>query len=268
MIPKIIHYCWFGKGLMPKSQVKCIQTWKKLMPDYKIMRWDENTFDYKKYSASFNAYKTKRYALVSDVCRYNVLSEYGGIYLDTDVEVFQKFDRFLDSNFFTGLELYPEFYDEEYQKMIDKDGNPIEKGVDIPKCEILTSTLACVEGNPLICELRDYYNGLEVDEDWAYHYRDHVNNDRLVARYLTKYGFRYADETQHLDGNMVVYGTGIFGYAWSVKDDFEVSYHHNAATWEDEKWSKAHKKRVMLDKFGLLETYERFKRVKNKLKGR
>ena len=49
MIPKIIHYCWFGKGLMPKSQRDCIKNWKKLMPDYQIMRWDESNFDYNQY---------------------------------------------------------------------------------------------------------------------------------------------------------------------------------------------------------------------------
>ena len=65
MIPKIIHYCWFGKGLMPKSQQDCIKGWKKLMPDYKIMRWDEETFDYNRYSASKHAYNVKRYVLVS-----------------------------------------------------------------------------------------------------------------------------------------------------------------------------------------------------------
>lgn len=100
MIPKIIHYCWFGKGLMPKSQQDCIKSWKKMLPDYKIMRWDESTFDYNTYSASRYAYQVKKYALVSDVCRYNVLHEYGGIYLDTDVEVFQKFDQYLNATFF------------------------------------------------------------------------------------------------------------------------------------------------------------------------
>ena len=205
MIPKIIHYCWFGKGLMPKSQRDCIKGWQKLMPDYQIMRWDESNFDYNQYEASKYAYEVKKYALVSDVCRYNVLAEYGGIYLDTDVEVFQRFDRFLKYNFFTGLELYSEFYEEHIQSMIDSDGNPLVKGQDIPKMEILTSSMACNPGNEMICEIRDYYNSIDADADWALHYREHVNNDRLVARYLTKYGFRYVNETQYLQNNMVVF---------------------------------------------------------------
>ena len=93
MIPKIIHYCWFGKGLMPKSQRDCIKGWKRLMPDYQIIRWDESNFDLDSFPLAKYACEVKKYALASDVCRYNVLSEHGGIYLDTDVEVFQRFDR-------------------------------------------------------------------------------------------------------------------------------------------------------------------------------
>ena len=109
MIPKIIHYCWFGKGLMTQSQKKCIEGWKKLMPDYAIMRWDESSFDLERFPLAKYACEVKKYALASDVCRYNVLSKYGGIYLDTDVDVFERFDKLLDCNFFTAIELYHEF---------------------------------------------------------------------------------------------------------------------------------------------------------------
>ena len=105
MIPKIIHYCWFGKGLMPQSQKNCIKGWQRLMLDYKIMRWDESTFDLGKHPLAQCACNAKRYALASDVCRYNVLAEYGGIYLDTDVELFQRLDKYLDCNFFSAIEL-------------------------------------------------------------------------------------------------------------------------------------------------------------------
>ena len=260
MIPKIIHYCWFGKGLMPLSQRDCIKGWKRLMPDYQIMRWDESDFDYRKYEASKYAYEVKKYALVSDVCRYNVLAEYGGIYLDTDVEVFQRFDRFLDCNFFSGLELYYEFEAEHIaEKYLNDDGTPKEKGVDVPHMEILTSSMACNKGNAVICKIRDYYNTVEVDADKALHYREWVNNDRLVARHLTEHGFRYKNETQRFGDGMVVYGTGVFGHAFCVDDHYEVSFHHNAATWEQEKWSRRKKIRYLLDKFGLLGLYKKVK---------
>lgn len=267
MIPKIIHYCWFGKGLMPKSQRDCIKGWQKLMPDYQIMRWDESTFDYNKYKASKYAYEVKKYALVSDVCRYNVLAEYGGIYLDTDVEVFQSFDRFLDCNFFSGIELYREFETEKIaENYLNEDGTAKVYDTDVPRMEILTSSMACCKDNEMICEIRNYYNAIDADADWAFHYRDHVNNDRLVARYLTHYGFRYKNETQYLENNMVVYGTGVFGHAFCPDKRYEVSYHHNAATWESEKWSRSQKMGFFFDKIGLLPFYKKYKKVKKSIK--
>ena len=266
MIPKIIHYCWFGKGLMPKSQRDCIKGWQKLMPDYQIMRWDESNFDYNKYEASKYAYEVKKYALVSDVCRYNVLAEYGGIYLDTEVEVFQRFDRFLDCNFFTGIELYREFETEHIaEKYLNDDGSPKNPGEDVPQLEILTSSMACNKGNEMICKIRDYYNTVDVDADKALHYREWVNNDRLVARCLTEYGFKYKNETQYLKNDMVVYGTGVFGYAFCPQEEFEVSYHHNALSWESEKWSRSQKTKFFFDKLGLLSVYVRFKDLRKKL---
>lgn len=265
MIPKIIHYCWFGKGLMPQSQKKCIRSWHKLMPDYKIMRWDESTFDYNKYAASRHAHKMKKYALVSDVCRYNVLATYGGIYLDTDVEVFQRFDRFLDADFFSGIELYNEFVTENIaEQYLDTEGRPLRQGEDIPCLEMLTSTMGCVPGCEMITRLRDYYNSIEADDEYATNYRNYVNNDRLVARYATDYGFRYKDEKQQLANNMIIYPTGIFGHAFCPNPKFEVSYHYNAACWEDNV-SRAIKKRRFFDKYHLLGLYEAFKKVKNSI---
>ena len=265
MIPKIIHYCWFGKGLMPKSQQDCIKGWKKLMPDYKIMRWDEETFDYNRYSASKHAYNVKKYALVSDVCRYNVLAEYRGIYLDTDVEVFKRFDEYLNVNFFSAIELYNEFFAENIASMLDDKGNPLVKGTEIPHLEMLTSTMGCTPDNKMISELRDYYNSIEADDDYAFNYRKYVNNDRLVAKYAAKYGFRYIDETQLLEDNMTVYGTGIFGYAFSPNPNYSVSYHHNAASWLDDK-KKSQKWAVYFDKIGIFPLYRKYKALKKNIK--
>ena len=265
MIPKIIHYCWFGKGLMPKSQKDCIKGWKKLMPDYQIMRWDESNFDYNKYKASKYAYEVKKYALVSDVCRYNVLAEYGGIYLDTDVEVFQRFDRFLDCNFFSAIELYKKQFEQEGLEQVDSDGIPLIAGSEIPNFELLTSTLACVPNQEMIVALRDFYNAIDADEEYAANYRNYVDNDRLVAKYAAQRGFRYIDQTQFFGDGMVVYGTGVFGYKSSPKKHYEVSYHHNAATWRSkEEISRNERKRQILDKLGLLPIYERLKKLKNK----
>lgn len=263
MIPKIIHYCWFGKGLMPKSQQDCIKSWKRMLPDYKIMRWDESTFDYNKYSASRYAYKVKKYALVSDVCRYNVLSEYGGIYLDTDVEVFQTFDPYLNATFFSAIEMYNEFHTENSSALLDANGNPLVVGTEIPHLEMLTSTMGCVPGNLLIGELRDYYNNIEANEEYAINYRNYVNNDRLVAKYAAQYGFRYVNEKQTLANSMVIYPTGIFGYKHCPNPDYSVAYHYNAASWISK--TKRNKFRYLLDQLHLMNFYKKIRSIKNKI---
>ena len=263
MIPKIIHYCWFGRGLMPKSQKDCIRGWQRLMPDYTIMRWDESTFPLDKYPLAKYACEAKRYALASDVCRYNVLAEYGGIYLDTDVELFQRLDKFLDCNFFSAIELYNEFeFEHVREQYLNEDGTAKDPAQDVPRLEILTSTMGCAPQFKLICDIRDWYNSAEASYERALNYRDWVNNDRMVARYLTQYGFRYVNETQHLQNNMVVYGTGLFGYAYSPDLRYEVSYHHNAGTWNMENWSKSKRKHFVLDKLGLLNLYLLYRKIR------
>ena len=268
MIPKIIHYCWFGKGLMPKSQIKCIQTWKTLMPDYRIMLWNEDSFDINKCEFTAAAYKKKKYAYVADVARLYALYEYGGIYLDTDVEVFKRFDDFLVYDFFTGIEIYEDFYtDHIADEYLNPDGTAKDPAKDVPKCEILTSTIGSCAGCEVIDKLKEFYLDLKVTPEMIEDFRKYVNYDRLFARFLAKYGLKYRDETQMIQNNMIVFGTGTFGYMWSPNPKYDVTFHHNAMSWEDEKWSKAHRKKVMLDKLGLLPIYKKFKRLKNRIKG-
>ena len=105
MIPQIIHYCWFGRGQMPDLAQKCLASWKTYLPDYEIMLWNEDNFDITAYQYAEEAYKERKFAFVSDVCRLHVLKEFGGIYLDTDVEFIKPLpDTFLNYNAFTGFE--------------------------------------------------------------------------------------------------------------------------------------------------------------------
>lgn len=103
-IPKVIHYCWFGKGEKSSLSKKCIDGWKKKLPEYEIIEWNENNFDIKCNKYVHEAYKGKKYAFVSDYVRLFALYNYGGIYLDTDVEVLKSFDEFLNLDGFVGFE--------------------------------------------------------------------------------------------------------------------------------------------------------------------
>ena len=103
-IPKIIHYCWFGGSELPELAKKCIESWEKYCPDYKIMRWDESNFDFDSNKFAKDAYKSKKWAFVSDYARLYVLYKYGGVYMDTDMELIRPIDDFLNSEAFSGFE--------------------------------------------------------------------------------------------------------------------------------------------------------------------
>ena len=104
MIPKIIHFCWFGQGEKPALAEKCIASWRKFFPDYEIKEWNEYNFDVKKTRYTSQAYAAKKYAFVSDYARFDILYRYGGIYFDTDVEVLRPFDDILAQGAFIGCE--------------------------------------------------------------------------------------------------------------------------------------------------------------------
>lgn len=104
MIPKIIHYCWFGRREKPASFYAYLETWKEHMSDYEIKEWNEDNFDVRCCKYVEQAYKEKKYAFVSDYARIFALNEEGGVYFDTDVEVRRTFNSLLDNHFFIGYE--------------------------------------------------------------------------------------------------------------------------------------------------------------------
>lgn len=104
MIPKKIHYCWFGGNPLPELAMKCIKSWKKFFPDYEIIEWNENNYDVYKIPYISQAYKAKKYAFVSDFARFDILYEHGGLYFDTDVEVIKSMDKIIEQGAFAGVE--------------------------------------------------------------------------------------------------------------------------------------------------------------------
>lgn len=104
MIPKIIHYCWFGQNPLPESAKKCIESWKIFFPDYEIREWNEDNFDVNTIPYTAEAYKLKKYAFVSDYARFWILYKYGGIYFDTDVEMIKPMNDLIAKGAFMGRE--------------------------------------------------------------------------------------------------------------------------------------------------------------------
>ena len=104
MIPKVIHYCWFGGKPLPKDAEKYICSWKKYLPGHEIIRWDESNFDVHAIPYISEAYASGKYAFVSDYARFWILYNYGGLYFDTDVEVIRPLDNIIQAGPFMGVE--------------------------------------------------------------------------------------------------------------------------------------------------------------------
>lgn len=104
MIPKIIHYCWFGRGEKPESVKKYIKGWHEILPDYTFKEWNEDNFDINSNQYVREAYEARKFAFVTDYVRLYALYHEGGIYMDTDVEVLSTFDPFLHHTAFSGFE--------------------------------------------------------------------------------------------------------------------------------------------------------------------
>lgn len=106
MINKVIHYCWFGRNKKPELALRCIESWKKYCPDYEIIEWNEDNFDINSNQYVKEAYESKKWAFVTDYVRLYVLVKYGGIYMDTDVEVVKSLDPYLENQGFSGFESF------------------------------------------------------------------------------------------------------------------------------------------------------------------
>jgi hypothetical protein len=105
MMPKVIHYCWFGGSKLPKLAKKCIDSWKIYFPNFQIKEWNEANFDVNIIPYTRDAYVNRKFAFVSDYARFWILYNYGGLYFDVDVEVVKSFDDILSMGAFMGCEL-------------------------------------------------------------------------------------------------------------------------------------------------------------------
>ena len=144
MIPKIIHYCWFGRNPLPQSAEECIASWKKFLPDYEIKEWNEDNFDVNITTYTSEAYKARKFAFVSDYARFWILYNYGGLYFDTDVEILKPLDDIISRGGFMGIEKI--------------EGNTID---NFEEGTVLVNAglgLGVEKGHPLYKEILDVYN--------------------------------------------------------------------------------------------------------------
>lgn len=210
-IPKIIHYCWFGRKEKPEKVKKYIDTWS-ILNDYKVIEWNEENFDINSCDFVKKAYKSKKWAFVSDYVRLKVLQEYGGIYLDTDVEVKKSFDELLSNNMFVSF-----IYD----------------------CSIGTAVIGAQKNNPIINELLSLYDEAKfiVNNNSVklvfkgYENQITNNNNDLFTAFLIKYDekFKLNNSIQYLD-KITIFPKEYFERKTKNKE-IDFTEHHCYGSW-------------------------------------
>jgi mannosyltransferase OCH1-like enzyme len=211
MIPKKIHYCWFGNGQMPALAIKCIDSWKKFLPDYELVLWNEGNFDIAANLYVRQAYEKKKFAFVTDYVRLYALYTEGGIYMDTDVEVLKSYDEFLLHSAFSGFET---------------DGN------------VPTGMMGAEKGSIWAKELLSYYEDKAfIQTDGSL---DMTTNTSIITNYMLTKGLKLNNKLQEFSDLVVMYPSEYFcpkdhrtGLLQITKNSYCI--HHFAMSWIDPK---------------------------------
>lgn len=217
MIPKKIHYCWFGRNPKSELALKCIESWKQKLPDYEMIEWNEDTFDINENVFCKEAYEAKKWAFVTDYVRLKVLYEYGGIYMDTDVEVLDSLEDFLSNRAFSGFE---------------------------DNCSVPTGIMASEAKHPFFAELLAYYNNRHFTlEDGTY---DVTTNVQIITEAASNKGLRL-DNTMQVVEDFAFYPNDYFcPMSWKTRKlnitKNTKTIHHFAGSWLSEDIRKSNKR--------------------------
>ena len=208
-IPKIIHYCWFGKNEYPPIMKKCLKSWQAYCPDYQFVLWNEDSFDVNSSEWTRQAYEAKKYAFVADYVRLRAIKEYGGVYLDIDQELIKPLDKFLPRRAFLG------FMREDSVSM---------------------GIIGAEPNHPTICALFKHYDNREFIVNGK---QDLLPITDWVTERLINDGLKLNDSVQEITSGVVIYPREYFCPTYctppkSLTSKKTISIHHWAMTWRSE----------------------------------
>lgn len=224
MIPKIIHYGWFGGKSKPELALKCIESWKTYCPDYEIIEWNESNFDLNLYCYTKEAFETKNMAFITDVVRLYALYNYGGIWMDTDVELVKSLDSLLQYEAVSGFE---------------------------KAWSVQTALMGSEKGQKMVKELLGEYNDLHfIKKDGTL---DLTTNVMRITNACKKYGFIPNNTFQTLNGFTLLPNDYLCPKNYDTKDviitNNTICIHHFAGSWLPEEVKYMEKKYSKYKKF-------------------
>lgn len=230
-IPKIIHYCWLGGGEMPQRIKDCIESWRTVMPDYEIRRWDATNFDIHSVKWVEQAVEQKKWAFAADYIRLYALYTVGGIYLDTDVRAIKPFDPFLKHRAFSGIEWAQNpFY--------SRSEMPWNNGINIE-----AAIMGSEKGHPVFRAFLDFYK----DRDFEVKNMGRFVMPHVLTSVAKDFGFNRESWWDHqvLEGDFHIYPYDYFPGQRTARWDMYVTYntvaiHLHSGSWRSALWKRMH----------------------------
>ncbi len=237
MIPKIIHYCWLSNDPFPKETRKCMSTWQTTHPEYLIKRWSMENFDVNSIPYVKEACDAGKWAFAADYIRMYALYTEGGIYLDTDVVLLKKFDKFLDNSFFSSMEYHP-IQIEKCGTMahLDNDGNRLDN-VYIEGIQIQAAIMGSEPGNPFVKKVLEWYREQHFVRKDGTLCTD-LLSPYIYSRIAEEFGFRYKDIDQQLSERIHIYPSEIFAGNKHEVTSNSYAIHMCAHSWHLSPWEK------------------------------
>ena len=237
MIPRTIHFCWFSGDPYSDLVKRCLRSWQLVLPEYKLRLWDGDSFDFNSVPFVKEAMEAKKYAFAADYIRLYALYTEGGIYLDSDVEVFKSFDTFLNNSFFTGTEPY----------IID---NKIYYDLE---CAILGSE----KDHSFLKEALDLYNGMHFDPD------NPLTICHALVPILEKHGYTSENKLYNLSNGVTIYPLDHIHDKYSFYDQSAI--HWCLGSWLD--YPEKSRLYYFCQRNGLMGFYHWLERIRGTRKG-